>query len=102
KKMKKFKLLALLLLIGFFLVACSNSKVANQETPDEKGEETPNTEEPAENGEEPPAEEEEEVVEVTYTHPTDIEGEIDFWSWDPMFEDVIKEFNKMYPNVKVN
>nr|WP_144923580.1 extracellular solute-binding protein [Paenibacillus bovis] len=41
-------------------------------------------------------------TEITYTHEFDLEGEIDFWSWDEMFEDVIVEFNKLYPNIKVN
>lgn len=39
---------------------------------------------------------------ITYTIDTNVEGEINFWSWDTMFEDVIVEFNKVYPNVKVN
>src|SRR5690606_16698749 len=41
-------------------------------------------------------------TEIAYTHEFDLEGEIDFWSWDEMFEDVIVEFNKLYPNIKVN
>src|SRR5690606_41575410 len=41
-------------------------------------------------------------TEIAYTHEFDLEGEIDFWSWDEMFEDVIVEFNKLYTNIKVN
>ncbi|GIN69888.1 hypothetical protein J14TS2_03630 [Bacillus sp. J14TS2] len=47
-------------------------------------------------------EEEADTSEITYTHDTDLEGEIEFWSWDEMFEEVIEEFNKVYPNIKVN
>ncbi len=39
--------------------------------------------------------------EIEYTYDSSVSGEITFWSWDAMFEDIIKEFNKVYPNVKV-
>lgn len=39
---------------------------------------------------------------INYVFDTSIEGEINFWAFDPLFEEVIPEFNKVYPNVKVN
>ena len=39
---------------------------------------------------------------IPYLHDSSLEGEITFWSWDDMFEEVIVEFNKVYPNIKVN
>lgn len=94
--MKKSKLMAFLLILGLFLIGCSQNTATNenQETPEpnESGEQNTKIEEP--NGED--------AFDITYTHPFDLEGEIDFWTWDPMFEDVIVEFNKTYPNIKVN
>jgi multiple sugar transport system substrate-binding protein len=83
--MKKFKFLTLLLVLVLALTACkSPSSGDNSDDGSKKGGNDSSD------------------LEITYTHPTDLEGEIDFWSWDPMFEDVIKEFNKVYPNIKVN
>lgn len=41
---------------------------------------------------------------VEYTFDSDISGEIDYWTWDVMFEeeDIIEKFNEVYPNIKVN
>src|SRR5690606_20812768 len=39
---------------------------------------------------------------VMYKRASTLSGEINFWSWDEMFNDVIVEFNKVYPNIKVN
>src|SRR5690625_3039421 len=55
----------------------------------------------SENGAENDNGAENEGTEITYTHDTDLSGEITFWSWDEMFEEVIEEFNKVYPNIEV-
>ncbi|HLU24005.1 MAG TPA: extracellular solute-binding protein [Bacillaceae bacterium] len=39
---------------------------------------------------------------ISYVYDSSTSGEITFWTYDPLFADVIVEFNKVYPNIKVN
>ncbi|MBD2867799.1 extracellular solute-binding protein [Paenibacillus arenilitoris] len=47
-------------------------------------------------GEQAPAEK------IAYKYDPATTGEITFWTWDAMFKEVIGEFKKVYPNIKVN
>ncbi|MGP4041073.1 ABC transporter substrate-binding protein [Gracilibacillus sp. D59] len=94
-----FKLLLLFILILTFTVGCNiNSGGDSVETSSEES--TEGTETEAETDTEAGGEGEE-TNGIDYTYDSSITGEITFWSWDEMFKDVIKEFNKVYPNVKV-
>lgn len=80
---RKFRILVFLIIFSFVLTACSNNKkdVGGSDTDKDKGK-----------GPE----------EITFTYDSDLEGEITFWTWDGgMWDDIITEFNKFYPNIEV-
>ena len=95
---KTFKIsILLLLLVTLVLAGCGNGD-------SEEADNGPDTEQPGDdNGTDTGGDDEgENSDEITYTHDFDLEGEINFWSWDDMFVEVIEEFNEVYPNIKVN
>nr|WP_144927385.1 extracellular solute-binding protein [Paenibacillus bovis] len=82
--MKGFSKLFLVLLLGGLLIftACSNKT----DTGGKKNE----------------GDEGKKETKIEYVFGPETEGEIDFWTWSPDFyEDMIAEFNKTYPNIKV-
>ena len=79
--MKRRIYLYLLLVFILVLSACSS-----KETGGKKGEDGPNEKE----------------TELELTFDSSLEGEINFWTFVGGFEEIIEEFNKVYPNIKVN
>ncbi|MFC5466784.1 ABC transporter substrate-binding protein [Lederbergia graminis] len=77
------KLFTLMFLVFVLIIAGCSSKGTNKETGNEN--------------------EKEKEKEAIFEIDKDLEGEVSFWTWSPdIHEEVVAEFNKEYPNIKVN